>query len=817
MKAWNRISSLAMILLIACLLLSAWDASTVLAKSRTDSQAEKREFKVRLWTDENKSVYRIGDKIRLRFEANKDCYLTLIDIGTSGEVSILFPNKWHPDNRVEKGKTYSVPASGSGIIFRIRGPEGTEVVKAVATLTREETARRAGESSRDFAGSDRPEMAESWIGAEASALGKQSFTEAELRLRIVRSGAATLAAEPETSGDADSEHSRNHSMPQPTVAEPSLVEKPRVAEKPRAIGPQPEKPAAHEQPVDPKPEQAPAPQPASTMDAPAVTPEKVEPPKTEAPAKTAAAEQPVAEPNPQPAAQEQPVERKPEQAPPPQTASTVDAPAATPEKVEPPKTEAPAIAGATEQPVAEPSPQPAAPEQPVERKPEQAPAPHTATTVDAPAVTPEKVEPPKTEAPPKTGAAEQPLVEPSPTADQGKTIEAVALSLTVLQERLKECADTGRCSDDARFLGGMRELLGYCLDKENGDLILLGSTAGGGPRLHTEDLLVALKNAWAAQEFPGCSIDPDPEVMRQLQGVDASGDRVLNERDLEKANRKWQNLCQQPQAVRVMGVPFDSRFSKIMVEADYFMKRLVDGSENLDIRGFQSVTDKMLAAIRQDASRGKAAVPPMIFNRFWFAPKESAYLEEDDAIWVKRVAVGLSTEEELLTGTGQVTQSGKPHPLADEFARSFTEKYGEIASARPIYQELAHLYRFVALAQIIKMRNAPDEAGADLIHLLEYSDTSGNEVQRQLPGIPHFKKLSVSHGQTGSVFYVRNCGGVLMNIEPERASIAYADTGSAKVRDSVVKSRPAERSLAWNVTVRVPRELLEQATSDSQL
>ncbi|MFH0958509.1 MAG: DUF4384 domain-containing protein [Pseudomonadota bacterium] len=88
------------------------------------------EFKLR--TD--KAEYKVGEDVVIEFMADKDCYVALIDIGTSGRAIILFPNKWHPDNKVEKGKPYSIPATGSNFSFRVMGPGGEEHIKALASV-----------------------------------------------------------------------------------------------------------------------------------------------------------------------------------------------------------------------------------------------------------------------------------------------------------------------------------------------------------------------------------------------------------------------------------------------------------------------------------------------------------------------------------------------------------------------------------------------------------------------------------------------------------------------------------------------------------
>ncbi len=57
-----------------------------------------------------------------------------MDVGTSGNVHILFPNRFSVGNKVKANETYSVPDKGDGYKINVNGPHGTEIVKAIATL-----------------------------------------------------------------------------------------------------------------------------------------------------------------------------------------------------------------------------------------------------------------------------------------------------------------------------------------------------------------------------------------------------------------------------------------------------------------------------------------------------------------------------------------------------------------------------------------------------------------------------------------------------------------------------------------------------------
>ncbi len=91
-------------------------------------------FAVKLETVDGRKTYRIGQPITFVVTADIDCYLYLVDVGTDRKTHLLFPNKWQTSNNVQKGVTYRIPPEEGKVIVRAYGPEGTEYVKAIATL-----------------------------------------------------------------------------------------------------------------------------------------------------------------------------------------------------------------------------------------------------------------------------------------------------------------------------------------------------------------------------------------------------------------------------------------------------------------------------------------------------------------------------------------------------------------------------------------------------------------------------------------------------------------------------------------------------------
>jgi len=104
------------------------------AENLQDIKNPEKGFKVELWVDKKDGNYKVGDEVAFFFKADKDCRVTLFNVGTSGKVQILFPNKFQEDNLVKADKAYRFPAQEAEYLFRFKGPGGEDLVKAIATL-----------------------------------------------------------------------------------------------------------------------------------------------------------------------------------------------------------------------------------------------------------------------------------------------------------------------------------------------------------------------------------------------------------------------------------------------------------------------------------------------------------------------------------------------------------------------------------------------------------------------------------------------------------------------------------------------------------
>ena len=72
------------------------------------------------------------------FRSDRECYLYLFDLGTSGSVTVLLPNQLHQDNFIRAGRIYAIPGNDYPFEYKLGGPAGIERIKAIATVTKKD-------------------------------------------------------------------------------------------------------------------------------------------------------------------------------------------------------------------------------------------------------------------------------------------------------------------------------------------------------------------------------------------------------------------------------------------------------------------------------------------------------------------------------------------------------------------------------------------------------------------------------------------------------------------------------------------------------
>ena len=348
---------------------------------------------------------------------------------------------------------------------------------------------------------------------------------------------------------------------------------------------------------------------------------------------------------------------------------------------------------------------------------------------------------------------------------------------------------------DVQYMAGLQRLEYVIVDKANNDILLAGpaepwtvtntgSVVGktsGTPVLQLEDFIVAMRSVNEARQGLGISvsIDPTEEGARTLQRFLGS----LKSFHPDLAGRVAEAYG--PQQISLTGVPKDSRFSQVLVAADYKMKRYAMGLEQAPIEDFPSLLE---IARRKDA-RFKNAAP-----RFWM---ECNYepLAKDAAgtiFQIRGSGVKALTEDQYFDKDGKREAKGKTNKFAKAWADSMTERFEELAVAEPVFRELRNIMDMSIAAAIIEQNGLARLANVDLSNIAgigeQFVSVPAWNVPATVPAECSFVHLSRSWLVTAS-------GGVQVD--------SWAVASNSEVLDAVVsvgdvaKVRTAERWW-WN-------------------
>ncbi|MBP6875246.1 MAG: DUF1598 domain-containing protein [Candidatus Eisenbacteria bacterium] len=382
-----------------------------------------------------------------------------------------------------------------------------------------------------------------------------------------------------------------------------------------------------------------------------------------------------------------------------------------------------------------------------------------------------------------------------------------AVSLSVLQQELAKLQPGQPIPEEIYTLAGLTRLDGYVLDDRMtpNDIVLIGEAGPGSPLL-IDHLAAALQNVWLvhAEQMddtiyysdPGCSIDPVAEVLARLQEIQES----LDQADPETAIQEWCAICEREQLVSVMGVPPDCHFAGIMVQADYDMKRIVDGSDTLGIPGFESLSDMEIRELEAAVARGDRPSGSISgLNRFWFCSGQGAYRADEAGAFIERCPVILLTEAEKILRSGAVKQTGLSDPRAKNFSDLFSEFYSAIAEKRPVYRELENLFRCVAVARLLQEQHR-DAAEALLGPLIHDFGLQSFAVPTSLPG--RWSVWRNQHIQTGADgdrvlrLWMPSCGGVIVDVRPLPRESTLTER---RRRKQALDARPNFQRLSWDI------------------
>jgi hypothetical protein len=287
------------------------------------------------------------------------------------------------------------------------------------------------------------------------------------------------------------------------------------------------------------------------------------------------------------------------------------------------------------------------------------------------------------------------------------------VSLRGLEEAIVECAKKQQpLPDDIKYLAGLQRIRYVFVYPEERDIVLAGPGEGwkvdgrgnvvglstGRPVLQLDDLLTALRSAMqASQGGIRCSIDPTQEGMARLNQLTTANPR---------ADLKAQENALGMQQITVDGVPASSHFARILVAADYRMKRIGMGFEPAP-RGVK------LPSYLQMLSATSASLST---PRWWMEPKFEAIMKDPSGMaWeLCGSAVGTLTQEDLFNAKGERQHSNKTNQLAKRWADMMTEAFPALAVAEPVFGELHNCMELAVVSALVVKERLPEKAGNSL-------------------------------------------------------------------------------------------------------
>ena len=311
----------------------------------------------------------------------------------------------------------------------------------------------------------------------------------------------------------------------------------------------------------------------------------------------------------------------------------------------------------------------------------------------------------------------------------GKASESRTVSLKAVASAVKESTAKGTpLPAEVQFLGGLQRIERVFVDPDGHDILLCGpadalAVDGSGaivgatsrrPPLHLEDLVVCLRAIEAARAGGmTCSIDPTPEGIAKLQAVlRRQGTMGPN----PKATFTVMEQALGPQKITVGGVPTDSRIARVLVAADYRMKRIGMGLEESGLKALPSYLAMIPAG-------GRAATLP----RFWLeADYDPISRDPDELAWsIGGRRMKCLTESDVAAQGGMKRGAVPADALAKKWCDAMTVSYDELAGKQPVFAELVNCIDLAVVAALIKGRQLDGRAGCDLSPL---TDAAGLEL-----------------------------------------------------------------------------------------
>ena len=358
------------------------------------------------------------------------------------------------------------------------------------------------------------------------------------------------------------------------------------------------------------------------------------------------------------------------------------------------------------------------------------------------------------------------LLQPLP-ADLNQESSIRKISLKKLDEQIRQhIAQEGEFPDTVRYLGGLTAIRYVVVVPEENDVLLVGPAEGwkvnaqgyvvgtktGKPILRLEDLITVFRT-WNNQQRPAvitCSIDPTPEALVNVAKLDTLTPPTRGNVDA------YATALEQAYGLNVVsikGVPERSRVGKILVAADYKMKRIGLGQEPSQVRGLPSYTGLL-------SGRPKQSNP-----RFWLAPEYTTVSHDSKKLTWELGSVkvkALSEDEYYDSRNGSRQSTGNLDHAAVSWCDKMTANYDALAKVDPVFGELKNCMEIALVVALIHREGLLNVAGCKLPAFADESLLKMPKYQMFDYPTPQFVQSRATIARKGQSFVVA-CGGIEVN------------------------------------------------------
>jgi hypothetical protein len=188
--------------------------------------------------------------------------------------------------------------------------------------------------------------------------------------------------------------------------------------------------------------------------------------------------------------------------------------------------------------------------------------------------------------------------------------------------------------------------------------------------------------------------------------------------------------------ITVTGVPASSHFARVIVAADFRMKRLGMDLERAPIDGMPSFL--AMAKSRRGALHN-------MMPRWWLAPMyEPLRRDADGLAWELRgQGVRCLTEQGYLAD-GQLERTGKADPTAQKWADTFTEKFDELAREDSTFGQLRNVMDLAVVAALLTKEGLLAHSGLEMPNLMGDQPLDEYPAPRMVPSQASFVKAGRS-------------------------------------------------------------------------